>query len=97
MVWYSKKHATVALSIAEAEYVSVSTTVTKAIWLRGFFSDLGFPDPTSLIIYCDNKLAIAIANSNSQPDKQKHIDLLHHFIKDEVEQGFDLPSVCFHH
>lgn len=38
--WLSKRQATVAQSIAEAEYISAATAVNQAIWLRKILNDL---------------------------------------------------------
>lgn len=43
LTWYSKKQATVALSTAEAEYVSISQATCDGLWLRGLLAQLGFP------------------------------------------------------
>ena len=39
--WLSKKHATVALSTAEDEYVALSAAIQEAIWLRRLLADVG--------------------------------------------------------
>ncbi|GKE39905.1 retrovirus-related pol polyprotein from transposon TNT 1-94, partial [Tanacetum coccineum] len=36
---------------------------------------------------CDNKSAIALCCNNIQHSRSKHIDIRHHFIKDQVENG----------
>ena len=39
----------------------------------------------SLLIYCDNKSALNIGNYLVQHWRTKHIDILHHFIRELVE------------
>ena len=52
--WKVKKHTVVAMSTAEAEYLTASMAAKEAKWFRNFFSEIDHPylDPTHL--YCDN-------------------------------------------
>ncbi|GKF81744.1 hypothetical protein Tco_0240346, partial [Tanacetum coccineum] len=36
-------------------------------------------------LYCDNKSAIALSYNNVQHSRSKHIDIRHHFIREQVE------------
>ncbi|GJT50214.1 hypothetical protein Tco_0976371 [Tanacetum coccineum] len=36
-------------------------------------------------MYCDNKSAIALCCNNVQHSRSKHIDIIYHFIKEQVE------------
>ncbi|GJQ89862.1 retrovirus-related pol polyprotein from transposon TNT 1-94 [Tanacetum coccineum] len=45
---------------------------------------LGF---NKIPLYCDNKSAIALCCNNVQHSRSKHIDIRHHFIKEQVENG----------
>ncbi|GKB06722.1 hypothetical protein Tco_0834955 [Tanacetum coccineum] len=36
-------------------------------------------------LYCDNKSAIALCCNNVHHSRSKHIDIRHHFIKEQVE------------
>jgi hypothetical protein len=38
-------------------------------------------------MYCDNKSAIALCCNNVQHSRTKHIDIRHHFIREQVEKG----------
>nr|GEV75674.1 retrotransposable element Tf2 [Tanacetum cinerariifolium] len=38
-------------------------------------------------LYCDNKSAITIRCNNTQHSRFKHIDIHHHFIREQVEKG----------
>jgi len=38
-------------------------------------------------LYCDNKFAISIAYNQMQHDKNKHIRVDRHFIKDKLDNG----------
>ncbi|GJX97716.1 hypothetical protein Tco_0353514 [Tanacetum coccineum] len=45
---------------------------------------LGFK---KILLYCDNKSAIALCCNNVQHSRSKHIDIRYHFIKEQVENG----------
>ncbi|GKE51113.1 hypothetical protein Tco_1486269 [Tanacetum coccineum] len=38
-------------------------------------------------LYCDNRSAIALCCNNVQHSRSKHIDIRHHFIREQVEKG----------
>jgi hypothetical protein len=40
-----------------------------------------------LMLYCDNKATIDIANNLVQHDRTKHIEIDHHFIKEKFDKG----------
>ncbi|GJX15049.1 retrovirus-related pol polyprotein from transposon TNT 1-94 [Tanacetum coccineum] len=46
--------------------------------------DYGF-EFNKIPLYCDNKSAIALCCNNVQQSRSKHIDIRHHFIRDQVE------------
>ncbi|GKC78828.1 retrovirus-related pol polyprotein from transposon TNT 1-94, partial [Tanacetum coccineum] len=46
--------------------------------------DYGF-DFNKIPLYCDNKSAIALCCNNVQHSRSKHIDIRHHFIREQVE------------
>ena len=41
--WMSNKQPIVKLSICEAEYVAVTSSIFHAIWLRNLLKELGLP------------------------------------------------------
>jgi hypothetical protein len=58
--WYNRKHRSVALSSAEAEYMAAIQAACEAIWMRKILVGLfgSHLDPT--MIYCDNQSCIKI-------------------------------------
>ncbi|GJR22781.1 hypothetical protein Tco_0971308 [Tanacetum coccineum] len=58
--WSSKKQNFTALSIVEAEYVSLSACCAQVLWMRTQLTDYGFHF-NKIPIYCDSKSAIAIS------------------------------------
>jgi hypothetical protein len=84
--WCSRKHNSIALSSAEAEYISANKVVCQSMWLRRILSDLHqkIIDPT--VILYNNMLAIVMTKNPVFHTKSKHMQLRHHFIKDMVSK-----------
>ncbi|CAL9010595.1 unnamed protein product [Prunus brigantina] len=85
--WASIKQSSVALSTAEAEYMSAAEATTQAVWLRFVLSDFGEEqvEPTQLL--CDNTSAIAISKNPVHHHKTRHINRRFHFIRDALQNG----------
>ncbi|GJX19900.1 retrotransposon protein, putative, unclassified [Tanacetum coccineum] len=58
--WSSKKQDGMALSTAEAEYVSLFVCCAQVLWMRTQLTDYGYHF-NKIPIYCDSKSAIAIS------------------------------------
>nr|GEU72693.1 hypothetical protein [Tanacetum cinerariifolium] len=84
--WSLKKQDSTALSITEAEYVSLSTYRAQVIWMRTQLMDYGFHF-NKILIYCDSKSAIAISCNPVQQLRTKYIAVRYHFIKEYMEKG----------
>nr|GEV22186.1 copia protein [Tanacetum cinerariifolium] len=56
------------------------------LWMRSQLTDYGF-DFNKIPLYCDNRNAIALCCNNVQHSRSKHIDILHHFIREQVKRG----------
>ena len=85
--WKTQIQPTVALSTLEAEYMAMSRNTQEILWLRQLLADMGAPliGPTTLFV--DNEGAIATANSACITDRAKHIDIRHHFIREQIAVG----------
>ncbi|GJW68984.1 integrase, catalytic region, zinc finger, CCHC-type containing protein [Tanacetum coccineum] len=84
--WSSKKQKCTAISSTEAEYIALSDCCAQILWMRSRLTDYGFQF-NKILLYCDNKSAIALCCNNVQHSRAKHIDVLYHFIKEQVENG----------
>ncbi|GJV89837.1 retrovirus-related pol polyprotein from transposon TNT 1-94 [Tanacetum coccineum] len=84
--WSSKKQTSTSISSTEAEYIAMSGCYTQILWMRSQLSDYGFAY-NHIPLYCDNKSAIALCCNNVQHSRSKHIDIRHHFIREQVEKG----------
>ncbi len=79
--WRSKRQPTVALSSAEAEFISASSMVQEVIFHRKFLTDLGFPQTASTPVFADNETCIAWSEGSvGCSDLAKHVDLSMHFV-----------------
>nr|GEY49720.1 retrovirus-related Pol polyprotein from transposon TNT 1-94 [Tanacetum cinerariifolium] len=83
--WSLKKQDCTTLSIAEAEYVSLSVCYALVLLMQTQLTDYGFHF-NKIPIYCDLKSAIAISCNPLQHSRTKHIAVRHHFIKKHMEK-----------
>ncbi|GJY49219.1 retrovirus-related pol polyprotein from transposon TNT 1-94 [Tanacetum coccineum] len=84
--WSSKKQTSTSISSTEAEYIAMSGCYAQILWMRSQLSDYGFAY-NRIPLYYDNKSAIALCCNNVQHSRSKHIDIRHHFIREQVEKG----------
>jgi hypothetical protein len=85
--WLSKKQNCVAKSTMEAKYISCSTTVSNAMWIKRFVESLNLDlNNKPVNMFCDNKSAISLIKSGAQSSKGKHLDVNYHYIQDIVER-----------
>ncbi|GKA93676.1 retrovirus-related pol polyprotein from transposon TNT 1-94 [Tanacetum coccineum] len=84
--WSSKKQRSTAILTTEAEYIAMSGCCAQILWMRSQLKDYGFLF-NKIPLYCDNKSAIALSCNNVQHSRSKHIDIRHHFIREQVENG----------
>ena len=87
IAWSSKKQNTVALSTAEAEYVSATHVAKQVLWQRSLLRELGIHTPQTSTVFTDNQAAISIAHHPEHHAKTKHIDISLHFLRDLVRKG----------
>ncbi|GJV20743.1 retrovirus-related pol polyprotein from transposon TNT 1-94 [Tanacetum coccineum] len=85
--WSSKKQDFTSISLAEAEYVSLSACCAQVLWLRTQLTDYGFRFD-KIPMYCDSKAAITISCNPVQHSRTKHIDLADLFTKALSEDRF---------
>lgn len=86
--WNSRRQPTVALSTTEAEYMSLSSCVQEALWLKQFQESF-WPHlkNEAMTIYSDNQSSIKLSGSDGYHSRTKHIDVRHHFVRDKVLGG----------
>ncbi|GJV03887.1 hypothetical protein Tco_1337456 [Tanacetum coccineum] len=79
-------HAAMSEFERKAEYIAMSGCCAQILWMRSQLKDYGFLF-NKIPLYCDNKSAIALSCNNVQHSRSKHIDIRHHFIREQVENG----------
>ncbi|GKB34442.1 hypothetical protein Tco_0879384 [Tanacetum coccineum] len=100
-LWYSKgtgrvtivyaesdraKQTALAISTTEAEYVSAEKACQQALWMKQALIkyDIRLDD---VPIMCDNKGAIDLSRNPVQHSRTIHIEIRHHFLRDNVQRG----------
>ncbi|GKA41658.1 copia protein [Tanacetum coccineum] len=84
--WFSKKQTALAISTTEAEYVSAGKACQQALWMKQALIDYGVR-LDDIPIMCDNKGAIDLSKNPVQHSRTKHIEIRHHFLRDNVQKG----------
>jgi hypothetical protein len=84
--WSSKKENSIALSIAEAEYVAAGSCCAQLLWMRQTLKDFGY-SMNHIPLLCDNVSAIKIAYNPCEHSRTKHIDIGHHFLRGHAIKG----------
>ncbi|GJR65446.1 hypothetical protein Tco_0011511 [Tanacetum coccineum] len=88
-LWYPKDNAMSLTAYADADHAGCqdsrrSTSGSAQFLGDRLLKDYGF-DFNKIPLYCDNKSAIALCCNNVQHSRSKHIDIRHHFIREQVE------------
>jgi hypothetical protein len=84
--WSSKKRTSVALSTAEAEYVAAGQCCVQLVWMRQTLRGFGY-NLRKVPLLCDNESAICLVDNPVEQSCTKHIDILHHFLRDHQQRG----------
>ncbi|GJT34647.1 copia protein [Tanacetum coccineum] len=84
--WFSKKQTVLAISTTEAEYVRAGKACQQALWMKQALVDYGI-SLDDIPMMCDNKGAIDLSKNPVQHSRTKHIEIRHHFLRDNVQKG----------
>lgn len=84
--WASKRHATITLSTVEAQYISAAKCCTQLVWMKYQLDDYHICGK-NIPIFCYNIAAICLTKNPVQHSITKHIEIKHHFIRDNVRKG----------
>ncbi|GKF55069.1 hypothetical protein Tco_0165409, partial [Tanacetum coccineum] len=84
---FLKKQTALAISTTEAEYVSAEKACQQALWMKQALIDYGVRLNDDIPIMCDNKGAIDLSKNPVQHSRTKHIEIRHHFLRDNVQKG----------
>ncbi|GJZ22129.1 hypothetical protein Tco_0559168 [Tanacetum coccineum] len=88
-LWYPKDSGFALRAFADANYAGCQDTRRSTLGSAQFLGDKLLSDYSftfnKIPLYCDNQSAIALCCTNVQHSRSKHIDIRHHFIKEQVE------------
>ncbi|WJX12733.1 hypothetical protein P8452_03195 [Trifolium repens] len=84
--WASKRQTTIAMSTAEAEYISAAKCCTQLLWMKYQLEDYQISS-NNIPLHCDNTAAIHLSKNPILHSRAKHIEIKHHFIRDYVQKG----------
>ena len=83
----SKRQSTVALSTTEAEYFGLTRASMESSWIRQFLVELG-DTPRPVKLFGDNQSSLALAENPEFHQRTKNIAVKHHYIREQVRNGF---------
>ena len=63
----------------------MSSATCEAFWLRRILKDIGEKQTKPTKLHCDNQSAIKLAHNPIYHARTKHIELQHHFIRENIE------------
>ncbi len=82
-----------ALSASEAEYITASTAVQEAVYLRGVLKEFG-QQLGLTVLREDNQGCIALVKNPVYHARTKHIDVRYHFVRERAEVGDIIMEYC---
>uniref|UniRef100_A0A1B6C2D3 Integrase catalytic domain-containing protein n=2 Tax=Clastoptera arizonana TaxID=38151 RepID=A0A1B6C2D3_9HEMI len=94
VLWSSRKQQIIALSTAEAEYISAAECCKEIKYIKTLITELT-GKPTKITLNVDNQSAIKLIKSGQMNRKSKHIDVRYHFVSEQHHEGmFDIKYCC---
>ncbi|GJU32037.1 hypothetical protein Tco_1175626 [Tanacetum coccineum] len=97
-LWYPKDTAMALTAYADVDHACCQDTRRSTtgsaqflrnkliLWMRSQLTDYDFVF-NKIPLYYDNRSAIALCCNNVQHSRSKHIDIRHHFVREQVEKG----------
>ena len=89
----SRRHKMVTRSTCEAEYVQLSDSVSDSLWFSSLLGELGYPQ-NHVSVYEDNQSAIKLASTERITDRNRHIDIRYHQVREKVADGRVVLRYC---
>ena len=82
--WCRKRQPTMSLSTTEAEYRVAAMAAQESTWLIQLMNNLHQPVDYVIPLYCDNQLAIRLAENPVFHARTKHVEVHYHFLREKV-------------
>ena len=83
--WRSKMQGCTALSSTEAEYIALAEAGREISYLRQLMKDIGCEQEQATVIWEDTAQTIGLTKNPEHHERNKHIDVRHHYIRDQVQ------------
>ena len=83
---FTNKQTAHTIFTTEAEYVFAEKACQQALWMKQALVDYD-NKLDDIPIMCDNKGAIDLSKNPVQHSRMKHIEIPHHFLRDNVQKG----------
>ncbi|GKB32295.1 retrovirus-related pol polyprotein from transposon TNT 1-94 [Tanacetum coccineum] len=80
------KQTALAISTTKAKYVSAGKACQQALWMKQTLVDYEVK-LNDVPVLCDNKVAIDLSKNPILHSRTKHIEIRHHFLRDNVQKG----------
>jgi hypothetical protein len=91
--WASKLLPTVAVSTMEARYMAAAWAAKEALWLRKLLTTL-LGNAQAVQMCCDNQGALRLMHNPCNHQRAKHIEVVHHFLRERVARGEIKVDFC---
>ena len=72
----------------------MANATSEVVWIRNLLLSLGISVSTARL-YCDNQVAIHIANNHVFHERTKHIEVDCHFVRERILSGILQPQYTF--
>jgi hypothetical protein len=73
-----------ALSTAEAEYITTTVASCEAVWLWKLLAGIFDLELEPTLIHCYNQSCVRLSENPVFHDNSKHIEIKYHYIRDMV-------------
>ncbi|EOY08968.1 Uncharacterized protein TCM_024268 [Theobroma cacao] len=88
VLWKSKKQNVVSRSSAKSEYKAMAQTVCEAVFMYQLLSEVGLKSFLPAKLLCDNQAALHIASNPVFHERNKHIEIDCHFVREKIQHKF---------
>nr|QBH67614.1 hypothetical protein UEMT_2080 [Ustilago esculenta] len=85
--WLSKRQPLVVTSTTYAEYITMAEACKEITWSRQLLAELSFEIHKPTPLYVDNQAAIYLSKDPKDHQRNKHINIKYHFIREKQLDG----------
>ena len=91
IAWSSRQQSRIAWLSCDVEYLSMNDAGATVISLRETLEELGFPQPAPTPLGCDNNGAYHLSLNPTNHNKNRHIRLQEHLVREFIDSGLLKP------